>query len=237
MRIAALSAFCRRRGWHLVPAVVAAVLFFGMAGQSIRAADKSDEKSVVSLKSDPTLLLRKAGPEKPWEVVKGKGTEFHAGDTVLGGFGTPLNSANGAVQLRLMGDVNGDSPFPIVETAVVLGDPKDVDLAFVMDRGQVDLINKKETGAAKIKITVLDRTAIVTLAEPGARMALEIYGRWPRGVKFIKHPKGPHSPALAVVAVAIKGEVEIKGQTRTVSLKAAARTRVVSAGRSPRQGY
>jgi hypothetical protein len=213
MRIYILNSSSRPRLWTGA-AVTGFALFFGMASQFAHAA------AVAKLVNEPPLLLQKAGPDKPWEVAKEKGAEFPAGETLLGGFGTALDSANGAVQLRLMGDPNGESPFPIVESAITLEEPKDVDMAFVMDRGQVDLINKKQEGAAKVKISLLDRSAIVTLAKPGDRIAIEIYGRWPSGVRFVKKPKGPHAPALAVVALAIKGEIEIKGQTRTVTLEA-----------------
>jgi hypothetical protein len=116
--------------------------------------------------------------------------------------------------------MTGIKEFPIIETAVILHEPKDVDLDFTLDRGRVDLVNLKKSGAALVRIRVGTHVALITLAEPGDRMIDEVYGRWPAGVHFKKNAKPEDGPELAVLAIALKGEVDIKGTHHEVILKA-----------------
>jgi hypothetical protein len=165
-------------------------------------------------------MIRHEGPDKPWQVVPVK-ADLSSGDLLVGGAGGTLVSRNGAVQLTFLGDLDGLSPFPIVETAVILNPPaKDIDLDFTLDRGRVDLLNLKKKGPARVRVRIRDKAGEIVLAEPGAKAALEIYGRWVPGVRFTKEPKPGEAPTLAFVLLALKGEVEVKARGREVALKA-----------------
>ena len=98
-------------------------------------------------------LLRRAAPDKPWEVVEPK-DEVFSRDLMLA---LPLSQAsveskNGAVRLLFWGNVPQVSPFPILESAVVLHEPKGTDLDLSPQRGRVVLTNTKEKGAAKVRV-------------------------------------------------------------------------------------
>ena len=211
----------RRLSRSLLP-----VLLLGLAasaGDRVRGQTKTaqPEKRVAVAKcvSETASFLRREAPGKPWQVVK-QNEELFSGDLILGGGDAAFDSLNAAVRLSLVGDLDEESPFPIVETAVVLHPAKGVDLDFTLERGRVDLINRKAKGPAKVRVHNSGHAAEVTLTEPGAHVALEVYGRWPAGARFNKDPKPGEGPAIAVVALAIEGRIEIKDDDDHVFLKA-----------------
>src|SRR5207249_11372090 len=107
------------------------------------------------------------------------------GDLLLGGYNASLINAKGTVQVTLLGDLAGISPFPVIETALVLKRPgQGLDLDFTLDRGRVDIVNKKKAAPARVRVQVQKESLEVVLKEPETRVALELYGRWPRGVPF-----------------------------------------------------
>jgi hypothetical protein len=175
--------------------------------------------AVARCVTEAGLLVRREGPDKPWRPVENK-EELFSGDLLVGGFAAALDSRNGAVRLSLQSDLDGASPFPIIETAVILHESTAVDLDLTFDRGRVDLQNRKEKGPARVRVHLHGKTGEFTLLEPGARVALEVYGRWPQGVRFTKDPKAQSSPAHACIALALKGEIELKEETIQVLLKA-----------------
>jgi hypothetical protein len=99
---------------------------------------------------------------------------------------------------------------PIIETAVVLNSSADVDLDFTLLRGRVDLVNQKAKGEAKVRVRGPEGAAVeVRLLEPGTRLALLVYGRWPPGVPFRKDAKPEeYKPAQAVIALVLQGEID-----------------------------
>jgi hypothetical protein len=164
-------------------------------------------------------FLARPAPDQPWRFVA-PGAPVPAGELVLGGPESTLDSANGAVRLTFIGDLDGTSPLPVLETAVSLRDAGGADLAVTLDRGRIDLTNRKPDGPARVRLTIRGITADVTLKQPGARVALEVYGRWPKGVPFSREPKPGEGPALAGAALALTGEIELKGPTRQFTLTA-----------------
>ena len=143
------------------------------------------------------------------------------GEMVVGiDVGAALVSKNGGVRAAFRGDFNGNSPLPVLETAVILHEATDVDLDLTLDRGRIDLINTKEKGPARVRLHVRDKAGEVILPAPGSRVAIAIYGRWARGVPFTKELKPGEGPALGVAILAVKGEVELKGKNRDVLLQA-----------------
>ena len=180
-----------------------------LAAPAVAADEKPARKPVARCAAETGVLLRREAPEKPWRTVADK-EALSSNDLLLAiDVGGALVSNNGAVKLSFRGDYHGNSPFPVLETAVVLNVAADgFDLDVTLDRGRIDLVNSKEKGPARVRVRVQDRDGEVTLTEPGARVAVEIYGRWPRGVPFTKDPKPEDRPALAIVILAIKGEVD-----------------------------
>src|SRR5262249_9510069 len=100
------------------------------------------------LTTEDATLWRRTGPlGQPWQVVKQK-EELATGDLFVGATDAAIVSRNGAVRLAVVGDLNRDSPFPILETGFSLNTPADgVDLDVSLDRGRIDLTNLKKEGA------------------------------------------------------------------------------------------
>jgi uncharacterized protein (TIGR03000 family) len=179
------------------------------------------EKRVAVAKcvTEGGLLVRREGAEKPWHLVEDK-EELFSGDLLVGGLGAALDSRNGGVRLSLQSDLDGSSPFPIIESAVILHEGANVDLDLTFDRGRVELRNLKEKGQARVRVHLQGKTGEFILDEPGAGVALEVYGRWPKGVRFSKDPSSNASPSLACLALALKGETVVKLESSQVLLKA-----------------
>jgi hypothetical protein len=187
-----------------------------LTGSLCSAAEKA--AVIVSPDGPPAILLRE-GPDKPWQFTKDK-DPLYPGAEILGGLGATVESADGAVQARFLGNLAKLSPFPILESSIVFQEARDADLAFEMVRGRIDVINHKKSGPAKVKVTVRGKTGEITLMEPGARLVIEIYSRWPKGVRFTKTPKETDVPAMALAFIAAKGEVQLKGKDHVFTIKA-----------------
>jgi hypothetical protein len=196
----------------------ALVLGLTMAEANLAAQDKTGPKGAAKSVTD-TGLLRREAPGKPWQLVA-QGESLPPGQLILGGGGAALESADGAVRVSLLGDMDAASPFPVIETAVTLGTDKDVDLDFTLERGRVDVVNQKKSGSARVRARIRGNCGDLILKEPGTRVALEIYGRWPRGTRFNKDPKPGEGPTLAFIIVVLKGEVELDCPVRQLTLKA-----------------
>src|SRR5262249_47535121 len=91
---------------------------------------------------------------------------------------------------------------------------------FTLDRGRADLVNRKEKGAASVRVRVREHNLDVTLAEPGTRVAFEVFGRWAKGVPFEKEPKPGHVPVAEMVVLVLKGEADLKHGSRTMAMHA-----------------
>jgi hypothetical protein len=164
---------------------------------------------VARLISKDGTLFARSTPEQDWRFVANKG-EIHAGDLLVGLPGAVLENSKGTVDLTLLTDLDKNSPYPVLEAAVVLHASPDFDLDFTLDRGRVDVTNLKKEGAARVRIRFHDQQWEATLDEPGARIALQLYGRWAKGVPFHKEPGPKDVPAADLVLVVRKGQIGLK---------------------------
>jgi len=178
---------------------------------ALTAADAPKRVGVAKCVSESASILRREQPAAKWQLVAQNEELFSGDQLLLIGSDVGLTSKNGAVRLNALGEMTGVSPFPVLDTSIVLNVPSgDLDLDFVLQRGRVDVANLKEKGAAKVRIHTRDKYADFVLSEPGARLAVEVYGRWPKGVPFKKDAKPADGPALAVVVLALKGAIEME---------------------------
>jgi len=202
-----------------------ALTLLGLAVPTTGAADdkpaaKPERRAPAAVcVSETATLLRREAPDKPWQIVK-ENEELSSGDRILGGTEAAVDALDGAVRLAVVGDVDRVAPLPILETVFVLHEAKDVDLDLTLERGRVRLINLKKEGAARVRLRVRTTEGEITLAEPGATLSLEIYGRWRRGVPFRKEPRPGEEPGLLFTLLAVRGEVHVKGPRRHLTLKA-----------------
>jgi hypothetical protein len=197
------------------PALLAAfalVLTGGML-PGLRAADPATpaeaHKPIGHLVTQDGTLFARRQPDKPWRMIPEKGT-VESGDLLFGLPFAALETGKGAARLMFLTDLDKLSPYPILEAAVVLHDTPGFDLDFTLDRGRVDVTNLKEKGSARVRIRFHDQTWEATLEDPGTKIALELYGRWAKGVKFTTTPGPKDVPSAALAFLVRKGHVQLK---------------------------
>jgi hypothetical protein len=188
----------------------------GAALQGISGADDAG-KAVGKLVTPAGTLLRREAFGKPWQMVQPKDALLSE-NLLLGLPGASIENKAGTVRLTFLTDLDGQSPYPVKECAVVLHDSAAFDMDLTLDRGRADLVNLKQKGTASVRLRVLHHNFYVTLGEPGARVAFEVFGRWAKGVPFEKQPKPDHAPVTALVVLVLKGSVELKHATRTMAM-------------------
>jgi hypothetical protein len=220
---------CFDRLWHRRQALAVMLILWGAlnsmgskgiaAGQEPKSAAARGAVVADVVSETGTLIRRGATEANAWQPVSQK-EKLHAGDFLVGLPGAMLESRNGAVRLDFLADLDRLSPFPIRECAVQLQDNRNVDLDVTLDRGRMDLVNRKQKGAAHVRVHVRKDTFDLTLAEPGARVALELYGRWPRGVPFTKNADPKHVPAASLLILALAGDTTLKHEHHEHALKA-----------------
>jgi hypothetical protein len=152
--------------------------------------------------------MRREAPGQPWQIIDEKG-DLYSGDVILALPGAELEPKNGSVHMSLQADLDHKSPYPIRETAVILHENPAVDLDFTLDRGRVDIVNKKDKGPAKIHVRVRDQVFEVTLEDKDSRVGMETFSGWPRGTPFTKNPKPADVPVANLALIALKGQVDV----------------------------
>ena len=183
------------------------------------SADETKTANAGICVSEKGSMLRRMGPDDEWKIVS-QNDKLAAGDLVVGLPGAMLDSANGAVRVTLLADLDQNSPYPIKEAAVRLQSAAETDLALVLDRGRIDLANRKKEGPATVRVHVRNVSWDIVLAEPGGEVALELFGRWAPGVPFRKDADAKHEPVADLVILVLKGQVTLKHGGREFAMQA-----------------
>jgi hypothetical protein len=188
-----------------------------LLGSDLAAADGP---AIASCTSPTGLLLRRTGENKPWEAVPHQGP-LGPGQLLVGMPGAGILSKGGAVRLVLLSDIARQSPFPVVEAAVVLHEPKQADLDFTLDRGRVDVVNTKDQGEATVRVRFRKEAWELALDGPGARVALALNNRWPGGSPFLARPQQA-KPELdtQLVVLVLKGSARLTAGRSVFALHA-----------------
>jgi hypothetical protein len=188
---------------HRTILLLAAVVFLTAA---LNARLAADGPAVGKLTSARGTLFYRESPQTKWQVVD-PSTEVHAGGVLVGLPGAVLTGKDGAVALEFQTDF--DSPYPVLECALTLHRNPAVDLDLTLGRGRVDLTNRKEQGAAQVLLHSHGETWQITLDEPGASVAAEVYGTWPRGSRFVKDPGPKDVPQAEILFLVLHGQADI----------------------------
>ena len=164
-------------------------------------------------------LLSRAAADRPWRVADAVQTRDQL--LALPGVKAAVETAGGGVRLTLWGNLPQLSQYPVLESEVVLHDGRAFDLDFTLERGRVVLTNTKQSGAARVWVRFRGEAWEITLDAPGDEAALEVYGRWPRGVPFRKEPQPGERPTSVLALHALKGGAGVTTSRRELALKAA----------------
>jgi hypothetical protein len=204
--------------------VVRIVALIAVVLVPVVARAQPERVAVAKATSPPGTFSAKPADGKTFQVL-GANAELHAGDLLVALPGATLASRGGAVTLKSFADYDGRSPLPILETAVALNPAeKGADLAFTLDRGRVDVTNTKASGPAVVAVRFWDEAWTIKLGEPGARVALEVCGRWPAGARFQLAEAGakspPAEPLASLVLLVLKGSATVTSGDTTLGLSA-----------------
>jgi hypothetical protein len=172
-------------------------------------------------------LFRRQGPQKAWQAVRPQQT-VHSRDLLLAlpGAVAAVESGNGAVRAYLWGNTPELSRSAVLESAVVLHATPGVDLDFTLHRGRVALLSTKDKEPARVRVRVRDTVWELTLPDKGDEVALELWGRWPRGIPFSADPKSADRPTADLVFLTLSGSADVKAGPSRYTMHA-----------PPRDGY
>src|SRR5207237_1378534 len=93
-------------------------LLAGPAGAADEKAAPEKREQVCSCHTPDASVVWREGPDKPWHVAR-KGDPLHTGDLLVALPHTYLDLHSG-VRLDVLADLDKTTPFPIIESAVIL---------------------------------------------------------------------------------------------------------------------
>jgi hypothetical protein len=211
-------------------AVGLACLLFLLPCLAIGGAGRADEpktaapREVVGKATLLSALLHREGADKTWRVIR-PGAPIYSEDLIVAVPVGGVVSGRSNVRLQLLSDLARLSPYPVLESAVILHANPEVDLDFTLDRGRVDVaLPAKGKGPAKVRVQFHKQKWDLTLNEPGTRVALELYGRWPQGVPFhkpagdAKNNEPAEEPTADLVLLVIQGSADLDTGTNQFAL-------------------
>ena len=176
-------------------------------------APAAEEKPAAlgKITSPAGTLLRRMGQGKAWQALPAQ-AGVAANDILLAlpGSRGSIDATSGPVRLTLWGNIPELALLPVLESVVSLHENPKADLEFTLERGRVLLTNARDREAATVRVRIRGQVWDMSLATPGGQVALELYGRWPRGALFSKTPKIDDQPTTAVVLLVLKGDVSLK---------------------------
>jgi hypothetical protein len=204
------------------------LLFFGLAFAlvNVRSA-RADEpkqgaaaKHAVVAKSLTANGVHRQGSAGPWQLCK-REEPIYAGESIVALTDAAFASSDGAVRLSFVPDLARLSALPVVESAVVFHQSSGTDLDFTLERGRVDVTNQHTNKEpAHVRLRFRKEVWDLALADPGTKVAMVLYGRWPRGVPFTKDAKAEDEPTADLLLFVLHGDVQLKTRTDAYALQA-----------------
>ena len=196
--------------YRILTAAVVAIVFAGGV-----AAEERQE--VGKLVSPHGTLYQRTKPGEAWRIVPAKGAVY-AGDLLLGLPGAVLETGKGTIRLTFLGNLDKNSPNPILEPAIVLHPSTDRAVEVELDRGRIALTNIKDKGEVRVGLQFRDQKWRATLEEPGTSALVELYGRWAKGTRFTTQPGPQDVPVADLTFLVRKGCVELRHHTHQHAL-------------------
>src|SRR5262245_5622125 len=169
---------------NLIGAAACLLPFLG--SQADKDKPSTERREAGTLTSKGELLVR---PSKDggWERISAGGTVRTSEALVsLPGSRSELRLANGVNLLLWGAQPEMELPFPLLESAVTLHHPPTgLDGDLTLHRGRVYLTNRKEKGAAQVRLRFWKgETWDVTLEEPDTRVGAELFSGYPPNGTF-----------------------------------------------------
>lgn len=188
------------------------------------SSEKSLPKNLASVgknQSAAGFLLRRPASGKTWQALPSRET-LQAGDQVLALPGTQavLDTTSRTVRLVLRGQFSGKATDPLLESAVTLGAAGTDDLDMHLERGAVVLQNRRQQGPSRVRVHFQKQVYLVTLSDPGTKVSLEGFSRWPAGAPFTLKPGPEDVPTASLSVFVLQGQADLKTGMEQFSMHA-----------------
>jgi hypothetical protein len=214
----------RRPARSLLAAVALLALTLATGTPSAAQTGKKKGSAPATVVAASGVLLERGAKGKTWRPLRPKDA-VPAGATVVALPEAELRSANKAVGLKMLADVGRRLKLPVFEAAVVVHDNPKVDFDFTLDRGVVVLTNQRTKGKATVRVRFRDQAWEVVLKEPGTKVGLEMYGRYPPGLpepveKDAKVVRFKNMPTNDLLLFVLHGKAYVDAGERGLPLQA-----------------
>jgi hypothetical protein len=206
------------RSTGLPPASLLAVGLLVILSTAVGRADapSAGPLPLRCVKVEGALLQKQDG--KPWQPVR-PGEKVQAGDLLVALPYAELRTADGALKLVLPADTGQRGPFPVLETALRVGEDAKHHLEVHFERGILGLANLKKKGAVSARLNFAGNTWNLSLLEPDTRVGLELFSLYPPGLPALKEGK-VGAPTTEVVLLTLRGAVFLTSGTQGYRLSA-----------------
>jgi hypothetical protein len=180
-----------------------------------------------------TILVRRGKGETEWQRLEGRNRDISTGDTLvsLPGYRSAVQLKKG-LELELWGDLPELSFFtPLLESMVIVHDPRDFDLDLTLDHGMIVLTNRGDK-EAKVRVRFANPSGKdgkdyweITLPKAakggkgGSQAGLYLWGRYPNGVPFSKKKTTRRGPESELNLYVLRGEAQVKIDDSTYTME------------------
>src|SRR5262245_16582091 len=103
----------------LTPILLGILAFLAFPASAAEPKSTPKRTEVGTLITDDATILSREASDKPWKALK-KNVAVSSGDLLVGLPPAVIESKNHSVKLALLTDLDDSSPYPILESAVVL---------------------------------------------------------------------------------------------------------------------
>lgn len=138
--------------------------------------------------------------------------DVHSTDRIVAFPAASLISKTGRITLAFPGELIGDAPAPIYDTACILHPVEEVDLDVTLECGRLVVENAAAQGAATCRLRFWNQTWTIALESPETRLLVDLSSRWPAGTRF--QPRKMNAlpspaPVASVVLLILKGQATV----------------------------
>jgi hypothetical protein len=138
--------------------------------------------------------------------------DIYSSDRIVAFPKASLRSKNGRITLTFPGDLEGNAPTPIYDTAILLHPADDVDLDVTLQCGRLLIENTATEGTATCRLRFWNQTWTIALENSETRILIDLSSRWPAGTRFqprkLQAPT-TRTPIASVQLLLLKGQASV----------------------------
>jgi hypothetical protein len=140
------------------------------------------------------------------------GADIFSSDRIVAFPNASLRSKNGRLTLSFPGDLEGNAPTPIYDTAIILHPAEAVDLDVNLQCGRLLLENTAPEGSATCRLQFWNQTWTIALENPETQVLIDLSSRWPAGTRFQPRKAGTPratAPIASAQLLLLKGQATV----------------------------